>query len=160
MKRNPWTAVKANVVVVALLGLSGCSAVSSLRPQPFFDLATQSSSSIGIRGEITSAEYEKQDMIQESYVVRNAKVRTTTGVEIDADQLALNTQTGIFMTSQMFGRITPDQVVIVIKRGSLLNIECKEHAKGDRNGYLMEGGASITMGQATVRAERIVLRYL
>ena len=160
MMNSIRTIKRLGIFGLLLLSIASCSSVLSQRMQPLFDLESQCWTCAGLKGEIVSDEYPKQELTQELYVAKHALIKTSGGVEINADQVALNTQTGVFMTGLMTGRITPEHVEVIIKKGLSVNVESKGSAHGDAQSLQMEGGASITMGQATVRAERIVVRYI
>ena len=146
------------IIPLALIAMAGCSSLLPSHSSPVFDLTEQCWDCAAVKGQIDSDEYAQENLIKDLYIAKNAVIKTDSGVEIDAQEVALNTRTGVFVTPLMTGRIMRNKVEIAIAKGSLLNIKAGR-AEGDEKGYRMEGGASITMGEATVSAEKIELRY-
>lgn len=144
------------VLVVGLTSCGGLYRPAAVRLPGIVDRCQEC---LPVSGHITELGGESQRLVEPLYLAQNAHLQTDFGVEIEAPDLALNTKTGVFVLNSMNGRINRNEVEIEIPRGTLLNIESQGPARGDAKGYLMTGGASITLDGATVRASTIKLRY-
>ncbi len=144
---------------VVLLFAFGCSGFIGTSARPMFDLDRQCWSCAGVVGSIESNEYELQALTHSMYVATDAKMAIDPLISITADQIALNTRTGVFMTDLMTGRISNDTVEVIVKKGSLLDVDFDGPAEGNAEYLLMTGGGTITMGGASVKAPNIVVKF-
>ena len=116
-----------------------------------------------LSGTISSPVLGTSALADTLYKTDDALVRMDQGVEIDAPYLELNTGTGEFVLTSMRGRIARHhvlvEVLVELARGTSLNVSSKGPARGDDHGYIMTGGASLSLGDDAIRAHTIEVHY-